>query len=162
MASAATALRDAVKERLHPLIEQHGFVRHGKSDALFTGFRRVRDGKLHVLDVQWDKYHRPYFVVNFGEAPLADLELSGARVPVDQIAPFDCPQRGRMQRFRGGSMSCWVGLRKPWIKVLTTGRWSYRPEEVADEAGDAFPELEEWWTSRTAGPHLYILGEAAS
>jgi hypothetical protein len=40
--------------------------------------------------------------------------------------------------------------------VLTTGEWNFHPEDVADEVTQAFQELEEWWTSKVEGPHVYI------
>ena len=156
MASAAAPLRRALKERFYPLIAESGFVRDKRPHPLFTGFRRHRDGKVHVFDVQWDKYHRPYFVLNFGEAPLGDVELNGIRIPADEVGPAHCPLNGRLQRYRGGALSCWFRLRKPWIATLTSGKWNFRPEEVADEVSYAFQELEEWWASKTEGPHVYI------
>ena len=156
MASPATPLRNAVKDRLYPLISESGFVRDKGVHPLFTGFRRQHGGRVHVFDVQWDKYHRPCFVLNFGEAPLGDLQVNGTRVPADQVGPPHCPVHGRLQRYRGGSLSCWFRLRKPWSKVLTTGEWNFHPEDVADEVTQAFQELEEWWTSKVEGPHVYI------
>jgi hypothetical protein len=156
MTSAATPLRSAIKERLYPVITQGGFVRDKRTHPLFTGFRRQREGKVQVFDVQWDKYHRPCFVLNFGEAPLGDLELNGTRVPADEVGPAHCPVGGRVQRYRGGSLSCWFRLRRPWMGVLTSARWNFHPEEVADEVARAFQELEEWWASKVEGPHVYV------
>ena len=156
MASATTPLRSAVKDRLYPVIAQRGFVRGKGAHPLFAGFRRQRDGKVQVFEVQWDKYHRPCFVLNFGEAPLGELEVNGTHVSADEVGPAHCPAGGRLQRYRGGSLNCWFRLRKPWMKVLTSGSWNFRPEEVADEVTEAFQELEEWWASKVEGPHVYV------
>ena len=156
MVSRATPLRNAVKERLYPVAERNGFVRDKSRHPLFAGFRRQRDGRVEVFDVQWDKYHRPYLVLNFGEAPTGDLEIHGTRVAAEDVGPGQCPVRGRLQRYRGGSMNCWFRLRKPWIAIVTSGAWNYRPEEVADEVVSAFDELEAWWATKSEGPHIYL------
>jgi hypothetical protein len=153
----ATALRDAVKKRFYPFVEGKGFAR-GNSSGYFTEFRRVRAEGVHLFDIQWDKYWRPLFVLNFHQGPargaegVNDANLEGSRFQ---------QHAGRLQRRRGGRMGCWFGLRRPWIRVLTSGRWSYSPDEVVDELIDAFGELEAWWEDRSEGPHIYILRAAA-
>jgi len=140
----ATALRDAVKRRFHPFAESRGFTRMRASNY-FTPFRRVRGGQLDVFDVQWDKYWRPRFILNFGRGD--------AKSPDDE-ARFE--RVGRLQRRQGGGYGCWFQLRRPWPKVLTTARWSYTPDEVVDELIAAFAELEGWWSDNIEGPHVYV------
>jgi len=154
MTSPAT-LRSEVKDRLHPVIEQKGFSRE-QASSLFTPFRRERDGKVHVVEIQWDKYQRPAFVLNFGEAQSGELVINGVRVAAGRVTPAECRLNGRLQRYRCGSAGCWFRLRKPWVEMLTTGKWNFRPDEVADEVAQAFGEMEEWFASKAEGPHIYI------
>jgi len=156
MVSRARPLRDAVKSRFYPFADERGFSRVRVAHPLFTDFRRERAGKVQVFDIQWDKYHRPCFVLNFGEAPEGDLELHGTRIAAKDVGPAHCPLRGRLQRYKGGSLSCWFRLRRPWSDVLSSGAWSYRPEEVAEELVRAFRELEQWWETKIEGPHIYV------
>src|SRR6202008_281174 len=111
--SRAAALRESIKSTFYPFAVQHGFVR-GKADSMFTPFRRVRGGLTDVFDIQWDKYGRPRFVINFGEAPSAGVTFQGKLGPAHEVQPFHCPLNGRLQRWRGGSHRTWFQLRKPW------------------------------------------------
>ena len=156
MASRASPLRAAIRDRFFPVAEAHGFVRRKAAHPLFTDFRREGEGKVQLFDIQWDKYHRPSFVLNFGEAPCGDLNVHGTLVLAEQVGPANCPFGGRLQRFKDGSLSCWFRLRKPWREVVRFGGWNYRPEQVADEVIGAFKELEEWWTSKVEGLHVYV------
>lgn len=64
--SPSKPLRDVLKKRFYPFAPERGFVR-GKATSLFTPFERVADGKIQFFEIQWDKYHRARFVINFGE-----------------------------------------------------------------------------------------------
>jgi hypothetical protein len=137
----ANPLREVVKHRFYPFAESRGFVRDKSSDPLFTTFRRTHEGAEQVFDIQWDKYHRPFFVINF-RSP----EGSQAR-----------HKRGRLQRRRGGALGCWFTLRKPLGEILRTGRLKYEPVEVVDQLISYFGEVEEWWSNGAEGPHIYFI-----
>ncbi len=53
-------------------------------------------------------------------------------------------------------MRTWFQFSKPWDETLRTFRWSYQPDEVATHLIEYFPELEAWWRSKQAGPHVFI------
>ena len=140
MASKAKPLREEVKKRFHPLLEQRGFVKEKPQSPYFTTYRRVRDDVADLIDIQWDKYWRPYFVVNFSQGKPEDENFL---------------HLGRLQRKRGAPMFCWFNIKRPWLNKLKTGKWYYAPEEVVDELIDAYEELEEWFRSKRAGPHVH-------
>lgn len=142
--SSSRPLREALKHRFYPFVQRQGFVR-GKATALFVPFERVIDGKVQFFEIQWDKSHRPRFVVNFGER---------ASPEHNELEPL--PVQGRLQRWRGGSIRCWFQLGKPWIETLRTLRWQHQPDEVADQLVACFHELESWWDSKQAGPHVQL------
>lgn len=142
--SQSKPLRDVLKKRFYPFANERGFVR-GKATSLFTPFERVVDGKIQLFEIQWDKYHRPRFVINFGER--ASSEKNDSAQP---------PYFARLQRWRGGSMRTWFQISKPWVETLRTLRWSYQPDEVASHLIECFSELEAWWGSKQEGPHVYI------
>jgi hypothetical protein len=146
-----------MKKRFYPFAEKQGFARAKSTDSLFTLFRRHAAGTTHVFEIQWDKYHRPYFVLNFGEAPAAGVTAFGTHVAATDIELVHCAANGRLQRRRGGPLSCWFHLRKPLLKAVQTGAFYYRPDEVVDQVIAAFAELEEWWRTKQEGPHIYIL-----
>ena len=142
--SPSRPLREALKHRFYPFAQQQGFIR-GKATSLFVPFERVVDGKVQFFEIQWDKSHRPRFVVNFGE-----------RVGLEHNEGEPLPAQGRLQRWRGSSIHSWFQLGKPWFEKLRTWRWHHQPDEVAMQLVECFPELETWWSSRQAGPHVQL------
>jgi len=42
------------------------------------------------------------------------------------------------------------------METLRTLQWSYEPDEVVTQLMEYFPELENWWTSKQEGSHVYI------
>ena len=146
----AQLLREALKVRFYPYAESRGFVRDKSSHPHFTTFRRAHGAQIQVFDVQWDKYGRPLFVVNFGEADVHELAIE-----TDKVETQHCKDMYRLQRKRGGSLTCWFQLSKPWIEVFRSGRLKYRPEEVVNQLVAYFPEVEAWWAEKSEGPHVH-------
>lgn len=144
-----------MKERFYPFAEECGFVR-GKTSSMFVPFRRVRGNKVEVFDVQWDKYNKPRFVLNFGEAPLTGNEIRGKHISAEDLVACDCSPNGRLQRWRGGSLRTWFQMRKPLFETIMTFSFNYTPEEVVSQVTTAFSELENWWESKKEGSHVYI------
>ena len=160
--SRAKPLREAVKATFYPFALQRGFVRE-KATSLFVPFRRMAGSTVQVFEIQWDKSHRPRFVVNFGEAPLAGIDFFGEHVTAELVAPHQCPVNGRLQRWRGGgSMRTWFQTSKPWAETVRTLKWAYTPEEVAAELMSSFAELESWWETKQEGPHVNIFHRGGS
>jgi hypothetical protein len=48
-----------------------------RASNYFTPFRRVRGGQLDVFDVQWEKYWRPRFLLNFGRGDATSPDDEG-------------------------------------------------------------------------------------
>jgi len=110
-------LRARLKADLFPVLEERGF-RSLKHSNMFYEFGRVRDGQLHVFEIQWDKYHGPKFLINFGRSAieLNDQGEEGVRnpfmdswLPIHEagtggLAESNRIHRGRMRRqwFRYG------------------------------------------------------------
>lgn len=111
---------------------------------------------MQVLNVQWDKYNGPLFVVNFGEGPRGGVRLWGKHVAGEALEPQDCPESGRLQRKRGPHMRCWFRVNKPLFEAVRTMKLRYTPEAVIDQLLEVFPEVEQWWQHRTVGEHLEI------
>lgn len=109
-------LREAVRREFYPFAAERGFVRIKSSNSVYTTFRKTEEGATYEFEIQWDKFRRSYFVLNFS-APEGLLLRSRTK-------------DGRLQRKRGGPLSCWFNLRKPWLEVLRTGQFQYSPEQV--------------------------------
>jgi hypothetical protein len=149
-----TPLRTALKQRLHPHAQARGFVIDKSNQPNFTAFRRIAGDTVQVFEIQWDKYGKARFVINFGDAPAAGVNRHGAVLLADAVEPFDCKPSLRLQRKRGGAMSCWFQLRRPLLEQIATFKREYTPDEVAEHVLACFPEMEEWWSSRKKGVHV--------
>ncbi len=154
--SKSDALRNELRTTLWPFSERAGFVR-GKATSLFTPFTRHAAGVVHVFHVQWDKYHRPRFVINFGEVPASTL----ANLPARDLESMELVHHSewllRLKRRHGGTMESWYQLRKPLLASLSTLSWNYTPAEVAGQVIANFSEVEAWWRTREIGPHIGVL-----
>jgi hypothetical protein len=139
----AHPLREAVQLRFYPFIEARGYTRSKSSNPLYTTFRKSDGSAVYEFEIQWDKYHRPYFVLNL-------------TFP-EELGPRARTKYGRLQRKRGGPLSCWFNLRKPLLEVVRTGRFRYKPDEVVDQLISCFPEVEAWWSTGAEGPHVYCI-----
>jgi len=149
----ANPLREAVKDYFYPFAESKDFVRAKSKHPHFTTFRRVKGATVHVFDVQWDKYGRPAFVINFGEASFEE-----SKTLVDNVETEQCNVLCRLQPDKNSPG--WWRLRKPWLEVLKTGRLRFEPKEVVLRAIACFPDAEAWWAEKLTGQHVLVLRRA--
>jgi hypothetical protein len=147
----ANPLREAVKQHFYPFAESKGFDRAKSTHPHFTTFRRIGPDIVHIFDVQWDKYGRARFVLNFGEAERG--------LTTDALEVQDCKVLCRLQPGRNSPR--WWRLMKPWTEMLRTGRFRYTPEEVVDQVIASFAEVEAWWSEKMEGPHVHVLWRRA-
>ena len=138
----ANSLREAVKKRFYPFIEAKGFSRVKSTHPHFTTFRKPNGSSVQVFDVQWDKYGRPSFVINFGEGPNTEAE------------PEQCDVLCRLQPDKDSPR--WWRLRKPLLEIFKTGRIKYEPEEVVAQVIACFGEAEAWWAEKKEGAHVQV------
>ena len=158
--SPAAPLREAVKLLFYPFAESKGFARAKSRSSLLTLFRRATTDSMQLFEIQWEKYNRPSFVVNFSEGPIGGLEVRGAPVAAADLEPYHCPTLGRLKPRNCPYLRCWFRTRKPWTEVLRSRAWTYTPEEVTMQLIALFPELEAWWAEKREGPHLHFTRRA--
>ena len=58
-----------MQQEIFPLLEARGF-RPLKHTGLWYEFVRQQADQLQQIEIQWDKYHRPGFAINFGQTPV--------------------------------------------------------------------------------------------
>lgn len=143
MASKIKPLNDELKKQFFPWVESKGFKKQKSTNSHFTEFRRQSSQGEDIFDIQWDKYWRPYFVINFKKKNTNDSRWVNG---------------GRLQRKRGGDMSCWFSSSRPLLNKLVHFRWRYNASEVIEELKVTFEELEKWWDNGQVGPHMHVLG----
>jgi len=153
-----TALRREIKRVFVPYVESKDFSSDLRSAPNFLCYRRIEADEVHVCDIQWEKYGRPRFVLNFGKAP-ADgvVDILGKHVMPEDILPSHAPIRGRLTPHSGGMTGSWFRQDRPLIERLVTWSRLRPPEQVISQLMTLFAEVEEFWKSGTIGPHMRLL-----
>ena len=127
-------LRREIKMRFVPLAAASGFALSEAHAPGFLEFRRVVGDGEHLFDVQWEKYGRPRFVVNFSSDG----------------------KHGRLQPRAGAGTSSWFRQDATLLDRLLF-RPSLRPSsEVVDELISLFPELEGFFSQQVLGKHMHL------
>ena len=109
-----------------------------------------------MVEVQWDKYGRPRFVLLFGTCPAEGLRLDDVVIPPDETLPTWCADIGSLQPRRGTATRTWF-RQDATVLQRVMGRPALRaPDEVVNELVELFPELERYWADGEVGPHLRL------
>jgi hypothetical protein len=151
----AKGFRNVVKQRFFPYLESKGFER--KSDSMCTTFRRVSAERIHIIQLRWDKYGKPCFSISFGETPNMTVHTADGIVPPDSVEPCHSEALGYLNRKKAAGsfgMDTWFQLRRPLFNRLRTGKREYTADEVVDQLLEYFPEVEKWFETKQAGPHI--------
>jgi hypothetical protein len=139
-----------------PHAVDRGFVVDERHHPRWTTFRRRTEGRVQIFDVQWDKYGRPRFRINFGTCGADGLRVDGQRYPADETLASWCPDAGTLQPRRGTGAGSWFRQDAPFLHRLF-GRPALRdPQQVVDQLLMLFPELERYWDGSEVGPHLRV------
>jgi hypothetical protein len=156
-----TELRKALKRVFFPFAESRGFAIDQRDAPTFTTFRRTAGNVLQIFDVQWEKYGRPRFVINFGTCPASGLVLPDQTIPPGQVLAAWTPQGGRLQPRPGATTGSWFRQDRPFLMRLF-GATILRPApEVVTHLMQLFPEVEAYWSAGIIGRHLRITRRAA-
>ncbi len=152
-----TPLRREIKRAFIPYLAAKGFSVDMRHAPQFLTFRRVDADCLHVCDIQWEKYGRARFVVNFAKCGAQGVMLRGEHIPPQEVFPFHGIERGRLCPGAGGTTRSWFRQDRPLLERFS--RWSrFRsPQEVVSELIALFSEVEEFWISRRIGPHVRLM-----
>jgi hypothetical protein len=150
-----TALRSEIKRVFAPHLASKGFTPDPRH---FLCYRRIDAEEVHVCDIQWDKYDRPRFVLNFGKAPAARVvDVTGKPIMPEDILPSHAPTWGRLTPRPGGMTGSWFRQDRSLIEWLVTWSRLRSSEQVIVELMTLFGEVEEFWRSGTIGPHMRLL-----
>lgn len=152
-------LRDAVKKLLVPHIESCGFApdtrRVYNPDPfrhLFFRFMRKYGEKLELLEIQFDKYGRPKFVINLGVVPSQGVDYYGYHYAQENAGIAHLPQWARLctRRFWGRSWFGYPFLRIPLVRNPSA-------EDIVQEAIRLLPQAEAWLREGIRGPNIALV-----
>lgn len=151
-----TELRREIKRTFVPFAEARGFIIDQRYAPQFLEFRRATGGELHLFDIQWEKYGKRRFVVNFGKCPSEGIDFNGEWLSPDRVSPAHCSANGRLQPGKGPMTSSWFRQDKPFLKRLLSRESLYPPGQVVGQLIALFPEIEAYWQAGNIGPHLRL------
>lgn len=151
-----TELRREIKARFFPFAAARGFSLDLRLQPRSAIFRRDAGDRVEMLELQWDKYGAPRFVIHFGSCPVEGLEIDGKSISAAEALPTWCDDVGSLQPRRGFSTRSWFRQDSTWLERLVGRPSLHDPSNVADELLALFPEIEQYWAGGHIGPHLRI------
>jgi hypothetical protein len=149
---ALRTLRELTKSRFLAFIKERGFEADG-TDSLTFRFRRKVKERHEMIEIQFDQYHRPMFVLNFGTVPSDGLvDAYGRLVEANNVRIFHLVERGRLY-----SRPRFLSLSGRWFRV---GLGLGSPEEKAklqvEKLIRLFSQVETWFASGAKALNLEI------
>ena len=83
-----TGLRREVKTRSIPFVTDSGFGVQLHSMPQSMVFRRTVGEVTHIFELQWEKYGRPRFAVNFGTCPNRGVSVAGQSLEDPELEAY--------------------------------------------------------------------------
>ena len=155
-------LRVEIKRTFVPFALERGFALDQRRAPKFLIFRRLHGEEAHIFEIQWEKYGRPRFALNFGVCPAAGTVLDGKPCPWQEAWAGGLRGRGRLYPRSGATTASWFRQDKPFFDRLFSSKKMYAPKQIVTQLMALFPEVESYWTNRTVGPHLRVYQESGS
>lgn len=152
-----TDLRRELKRRFYPFAAGRGFVVDTSSGPSSVDFRRFTATHVDVFDLQWEKYGRPRFVLNFGKASASGVTHFGETVLPEKVLSYMGPQSGRLRPGGGAGTSSWFCQDRPFFRRVVLRQADQPAANVVDLLLALFPEVDEWFKHGRLGPHMKLI-----
>ena len=152
-----TPLRGEIKRVFIPYLVERGFAVDMRYAPQVYTFRRTEPEAVKVCDVQWDKYGRPRFAMNFGKCAGEGVTFAGKVILPGDIFPAHAPAWGRLRQNRLWIGDSWFRQDIPLLRRLASFRKLDSAQAVVSRLIARFPEVEAYWASGLVGPHIRLL-----
>ncbi|MDX1914357.1 MAG: hypothetical protein SFU55_02135 [Methylophilus sp.] len=152
-----TNLRRELKRTFYPYVIERGFQIDKSTGPHSIDFRRFGSVHIDVFDIQWEKYGRPRFVVNFGQTPSAGVTHFGESIPPEKVLSYMGSHSGRLQPHAGASTGSWFRQDYSFLRRIIFCQTDRPAEEVVGKLMSLFKELESWFEHGQLGPHMKVL-----
>lgn len=152
-----TDLRRELKKRFYPFAAEQGFRIDMTHGPFGVDFRRIRAERVDVFDLQWEKYGKPRFIVNFGQCPATGVVHFDERIPPEKVLAYMGAISGRLQLSKGTSTRSWFCQDRSFFRRVLLRQQDRPAAEVVDELLSLFFELEDWFQKGRLGPHMAII-----
>ena len=157
-----TELRREIKKLFIPFAEKKGFKSTMQFAPQTFDFIKETDETVFAFDIQWEKYGRPRFVVNFGKCAKHEVSNLLAIYSAKEINPAITPTKGRLQPKKGASTASWFRQDKNFFIKLISPNKNKQAIEVVNQLMELFVELEQYYINNTIGEHLDVLSEKSA
>lgn len=151
-----TPLRRALKQTFYPFVERRGFVADLRDQPRSVVFRRTAGSVVQMFEVQWEKFGKPRFALNFGTCSVDGITIQHEVHSAGSVYPSWCPDAGALQPRRGATSRSWFRQDHSFVHYLLRGPALRDPTAVVAELLALFPELEQYWSTGHVGPHMRI------
>lgn len=148
----AVTLRNLVKEAIFPLLEAKGLQRVRGRNPLVFEFKRLTHQEIWVVVIQWEKYGKPRFVVNFDKFPRAGIRWNSTNYSADEVdgSFAHC----RLQPRSGSRTGSWFRQDRSLLASIVLGS-RLRPEEkVVEELMSMIEEVFNYLENDHIGNHV--------
>ena len=151
-----TDLRRVIRQNFIPYMKERGFHPDLRHMPRLLDFRRITPQQIFVCDIQWEKYGRPRFVLNFGSCGPHGVICHGEQINPTDVTPSVTPRQGRLQPGRSASVSNWFRQNRGLLQRIWKGSRLKPPDEVVRNLIELFPEVENYWENGTIGEHVRL------
>lgn len=152
-----TELRRELKKRFYPFAAEQGFQIDTTPGPFSVDFRRITNERIDVFNLQWDKYGKPRFVVNFGQCPPAGAVHHGEHVASERVLHYMGSTSGRLYANLCQEPRSWFCQERSFLRRVLLRQRDRPAAEVVDELLCRFPEPDNWFRNQCMGPHMAVL-----
>lgn len=149
-------LREAVKTEFSSHVADLGFVKEKRHDSngLVYFYRRALDQRQDLLEAQFDQYHRPKVVLNFGSVPVTGLiDGYGRRLSAEEVYCYHLVKTARLYRVFLPFYRQWFRLSRLDLALATPDKAAWQEVSLMIAR---FVEVENWLNKREIGPHVEV------
>ena len=149
-------LRQGIKSEFTDHLHLLGFKRERVNDTsgLSYFFRRILSARHDLVEVTFDQYHKPQFVIEFGEVPVEGIiDSYGRGVPVNEVRCYQLVENGRLYR------SCFLSIGK-WFGISSIEGAMFDLEVLANKEIQRsirlYQQVEDWFQKGIVGRNLIV------
>lgn len=159
---AKKAFRKAIREKLFPFLESHGFRKIDNADKnLWVDWHRPRtDGSYDVLAIAFCRRGKPGFTVGVAKVPKEGVtSIFGENIPADRATAFSTNNRVRLFPNRAGFLSYLTRSflnHAPYQMRLpeTEGQLQSAALDTIGQFIKDYDQLETWWNTGALGASM--------
>jgi hypothetical protein len=118
-------------------------------------------GRIEFVEIQWEKYGRPRFVVSFGHASAKGTICFGENIAPNEVGPGQAPQYCRLHPTGNGSSTRhWFRQDRPLVSALLARSFLYPADVPVQQLIELFAEVENYFESGIVGQHSQLIVNA--